>query len=39
MRPGGERDNIFEIIGNAWEHERNYLKLHGTAGLRMGLRF
>lgn len=39
MRPGGARDNIFEIIGNAWEYERNYLKLHGTAGVRMGLRF
>jgi hypothetical protein len=39
MRPGGARDNIFELFGNAWVYERNYFKLHGTAGVRIGLRF
>jgi hypothetical protein len=37
--PRGVRDNIFELLGQAWEQDRDYLKLHGTAGMRVGLRF
>lgn len=36
---GGERDNIFEIAGYSWEHEGKQVKLHATAGLRVGIRF
>jgi len=38
-RLGGPRDNIFELIGNAWEHENDYWKPHVSLGIRMGRRF
>ena len=38
-RLGGEQDNIFEIAGYSWQHEGDQVKFHGTAGVRVGLRF
>jgi hypothetical protein len=36
---GGAGDSIFEIAGYSWEHEGDQVKLHTTAGLRVGIRF
>ena len=38
-RLGGEQDNIFELAGYSWQHEENEVKFHGTAGVRVGMRF
>jgi hypothetical protein len=34
-----KRDSIIEVVGYSWEDERGVVKLHGTAGFRMGIRF
>jgi hypothetical protein len=34
-----KRDNIFELAGYSWEHEGGQVKLHVTAGARVGIRF
>lgn len=34
-----KRDTVFDLAGYSWEHEGNQVKLHATAGARVGLRF
>ncbi|HTM93140.1 MAG TPA: DUF3575 domain-containing protein [Flavisolibacter sp.] len=39
IKLGGVRDDIFELAGYSWEHEGEQLKLHATAGVRVGCYF
>lgn len=34
-----KRDTIFDLAGYSWEHEGEQVKLHATAGARVGIRF
>lgn len=34
-----KRDSIIELAGYSWEDEGGIVKLHGTAGFRIGIRF